>query len=116
MAKFSDEIYVVGVTHEDRQKNLEELKVINAGLPLKTKLLLTLKADENNEFDKNAVMVLYNDKCLGYIPQFSDDEKTMEFSSHFKALLQNITECYVLQIYINQVGKLGLKIKYTVEY
>ena len=51
--------YVAGTTHLDDKSVLDEIKVGD---------MLTLQREEN-KFDSNAVLILYEGKKLGYVPE-----------------------------------------------
>lgn len=59
-------IYVTGATYEGRQKILKKLYL---KYTLGEKIIVKLKREPDNKFDKYAIKVLFNKKHVGYVPK-----------------------------------------------
>lgn len=101
--KFKREFYIQGLRYycncegEDCNENME----------IELNKILELKLEPDNEYDKNAIMIMNNNKCIGYVPRYYNEpikkqlEKGLNCSCKVIEINKNekCEECIKVEIY-----------------
>lgn len=86
------DIVAVGVTFDKKQEILQQLFQITIS-DKNIQIPVHFEKQQNNQFDKNAIKICVEDKCIGYVSK--------QYNVDFAKILDDIKNSYIKRIYMN---------------